>query len=191
MREENPTAEVFTSLPAYEAEAAVAFSDLRDFTEIAAQHDPRKVYQTLNQVLVTQTRIVREYSGALDKFLGDGMFVYFTGDRAVERAVRCAAAWQEAISKLELPIPCAIGCGIHFGHVLFCRIGDEHRYEFTLIGDVVNVAARLCGHAHPGQILLTREAVARLPAELRARCRLIGRRKLKGKAKRIALYAFV
>lgn len=137
--------------------ATVLFSDLRGFTALAEEMAPGEVVATLNQYFSTMTDWVRECGGFVDKFMGDAMLVVFGlfapsdargGDAAAE-AIRCALGMQERLLTLNGERqaagkwPLKISIGVDSGEVLAGTIGAEDRLEFTVIGDSVNVAARL------------------------------------------------
>ncbi len=137
--------------------ATVLFSDLRGFTAIAERMAPGDVVATLNQHFSIMTEWVRVCGGFVDKFMGDAMLVVFglfdpsdaAGGRAAAAAIRCALGMQERLAALNArrqaagQWPLAISIGVDSGEVLAGTIGAEDRLEFTVIGDTVNVAARL------------------------------------------------
>jgi adenylate cyclase len=137
--------------------ATVLFSDLRGFTAIAEEMSPADVVATLNEYFSTMAEWVRACGGFVDKFIGDAMLVVFGlfdpsgggGARPPPDAVRCALGMQERLATLNHARqaagrwPLAIGVGVDSGEVLAGTIGAEDRLEFTVIGDTVNIAARL------------------------------------------------
>ena len=137
--------------------ATVLFSDLRGFTAISEQMAPAAVVATLNEYFSTMADWVRACGGFVDKFMGDAMLVVFGvfdlseggGGRAAADAIRCGLGMHERLATLNHQRhaaghwPLAISVGIDSGEVLAGTIGAEDRLEFTVIGDTVNVAARL------------------------------------------------
>jgi adenylate cyclase len=137
--------------------ATVLFSDLRGFTAIAEEMAPADVVATLNEYFSMMAEWVRACGGFVDKYIGDAMLVVFglfdptdvDGERAAAAAIRCALGMQERLASLNHARqasgrwPLAIGVGVDSGDVLAGTIGAEDRLEFTVIGDTVNVAARL------------------------------------------------
>jgi adenylate cyclase len=137
--------------------ATVLFSDLRGFTAIAERMAPGEVVGTLNEYFSVMAEWVRACGGFVDKFMGDAMLVVFglfdgsetAGGRAAADAIRCALGMQERLAALNArrqvagEWPLAISIGVDSGEVLAGTIGAEDRLEFTVIGDTVNVAARL------------------------------------------------
>ena len=134
-------------------EVTVLFSDLRDFTALAERLDGRHVVALLNDYHRRMVATIFAAGGTLDKYLGDGLMVYFgapvTQPDHAGRAVRCALAMQEELAALNAErtargdVPLHMGIGIHTGPVVLGDIGAPQRREYTIIGDTVNVAARL------------------------------------------------
>jgi adenylate cyclase len=138
--------------------ASVLFCDLRGFTAIAEQTPPAEMVAALNEFFTAMTAWVRECGGFVDKFIGDAMLVVFglfdsastrDGAAGAAAALRCAIGLKGRLAELNsarLVIgqwPFAVSIGIHSGEVLAGTIGAKDRYEYTVIGDAVNVAARL------------------------------------------------
>jgi len=134
-------------------EVTVLFTDLRDFTARAERLGGAEVVDLLNDCHRRTVETLFAFGGTLDKYLGDGLMAYFgapvvQADHA-ERAVRCALAMQETLAGLNAERRSRgqdalhMGIGIHTGTVVLGDIGAPQRREFTIIGDAVNVAARL------------------------------------------------
>ena len=141
-----------------ERTASVLFCDLRGFTGIAERTPPRELVRTLNQFFTTMTTWARDCDGFVDKFIGDGLLVVFgLFDDDTERgpavgaaaAVRCALGMGERLARLNQErqavgqVPLAMKIGVHTGPVVAGTIGAADRHEYTVVGDTVNVAARL------------------------------------------------
>jgi class 3 adenylate cyclase len=141
----------------------ILFADIRGFTAFSDMAEPEEVITLLNTYLSKMTDLVFKYEGTLDKFLGDGMLVFFNDpvpqpDHA-KRAVQMAMDMQERAREIstELSVgdsPLRLGIGITTGYVTVGTIGSEHRMEYTVVGTQVNLAARLVGVAEPGQIII-------------------------------------
>jgi class 3 adenylate cyclase len=110
-------------------------------------------------------QLILEHEGTLERFTGDGMMIFFNDPVPVpnpqERAVRMALAMRERIDGLmerwrKLGYELAFGVGIAQGYATIGAIGFEGRWDYGAIGSVTNLAARLCGEAAPGQILIPR-----------------------------------
>ncbi len=174
---------------AFDEEMTVLFSDMRGFTEMAERYSPRKVYATINASLAAQTGVIRRHGGSVNKFLGDGLLACFSGENSGEKGLAAVVEMLQCLPGMQGELPCPVGFGLHFGHVLFGVLGDEERREFTVIGDVPNTAARLCGIAHPFQALLTEAVVATLSDDTRERyCRFLRSQAFKGKKRAIDIY---
>lgn len=137
--------------------ASVMFCDLRGFTAFAEAAPADQVVETLNEFFTTMTAQVRAAGGFVDKFIGDALLVVFglfdedsrRGDGGAAAALACAAAMSRELEALNLRraargmTPLRIAGGIHTGDVVAGLIGAADRHEFTVVGDTVNVAARL------------------------------------------------
>ncbi|HEV3317106.1 MAG TPA: adenylate/guanylate cyclase domain-containing protein [Candidatus Angelobacter sp.] len=138
---------------------AILFSDVRQFSNFAETRDPEVVIQLLNQVLSIEAEIVKKHGGDIDKFVGDALIAWFSGN---DRCLRAVSAANEMITALQLRFGgeagTRIGVGIHVGEVVVGSVGSSARKDYTAIGSVVNMAARLCSNAQPGQVLVS-EAV--------------------------------
>ena len=143
----------------------VFFSDIRGFTAFSETREPEVVVDMLNTFLGEQAHIVRRYQGDIDKFVGDELVAVFQGDGMVERATRCAVDIQRRMAELSREHPewsIAIGIGINSGEVVMGAMGSESRMDYTILGDTVNLGARLCSKAGRGQILLSEQAYRRI-----------------------------
>lgn len=153
------TAEVARSQePDERRTASVLFADLSGYTAIAEGLDPESVKRLLDRILMRLGQEVSEYGGHLDKFIGDNVMAIFGapvahGDDA-ERAVRAGLGMQAAMEEINEPlarqhgVTFALCVGINTGEVLAGHVGDS----YTVIGDSVNVAARLQAAARPGSV---------------------------------------
>lgn len=143
---------------------AVLFSDVRGFTRLAEGMQPEEVAKLLSDYFTEMVEVVFEHGGTLDKFVGDAIMALWGApqaqDDAPDRAVRAALAMQRALAHLNARWKQAgrpelgVGIGINYGEVFVGNIGSHRRLEYTVLGDVVNVAARLCAEAGAGEILI-------------------------------------
>ena len=149
------------------------FADVRGYTALVAEQDPEVTIELLNSYLSVASEAVDDHGGTVGDLLGDGVFAYF-GAPVMHaddplRAVRAALAMQSAVMSLEIPtmegVRLQTGIGITTGEVIAGNVGSERRMHYAVVGDPVNVAARLQAAAGPGQILIdeaTHEAVGEL-----------------------------
>jgi adenylate cyclase len=163
-----PVAEVIIAggeelLEPHRREITAVFLDLRGFTAFTDRADPDEVVELLRAYHATLGRTVDEFGGTLEHFAGDGVMIFFSDplpvDRPAERAVRMALALQEAFTPIaeawaRLGHDVGLGIGIAQGEATLGVIGFEQRWEYAAIGNVPNLAARLCGVAPAGEIIL-------------------------------------
>jgi adenylate cyclase len=137
------------------------FTDVRGFTSYAERRPPEKVVEVLNRLLEKQAAIIQENGGDIDKFVGDEVVAVFSGDDSARRA--CAAA-MEIVGCCRARPPeldgLTVGAGISTGPVIHGMVGSARRADFTVIGDPVNVASRLCGIAKALQVVVADAAKA-------------------------------
>jgi adenylate cyclase len=178
-------------------DVVVLFSDVRDFTTRTEGADPEVLVADLNRYFTRMVGCVHAHGGVVDKFIGDGMMAVFGLDGepgAADAAVAAARAMHRALDELnpQLSAPMAIGVGLHAGEVIAGNIGSPDRLEYTVIGDVVNAAARIEGLTKSvGRSPLISQAVKdALRGEAAALAwTSAGEQALKGKSERLALWA--
>jgi adenylate cyclase len=128
----------------------VLFADIQGFTSLSERMDPCDVVAMLNEYFTQMVDVVFEHQGTLDKFLGDGLMVFFGAPlevpQAASQAVACALAMHRRLAGMRAqgftPIQ-GMRIGVNTGEAIIGNLGSEKRMDFTIIGDVVNVAARL------------------------------------------------
>jgi adenylate cyclase len=138
------------------------FADLRGYTALAADQAPEATLDLLNRYLTAVSDAVERQDGTVADLLGDGVFACFGApivhSNDPERAIRSAVEMQAVVGALEIPsIPglrLQTGVGITSGEVIAGNIGSERRMHYAVVGDAVNIAARLQAVAGPGQILI-------------------------------------
>ncbi len=147
----------------------VLFCDMRGFTAFAETAEPEDVMAVLGEYHDALGPLIHRYEGTLDRFTGDGMLVLFNDPvpcpDPVLRAVRLAVEMREAVGSLSRSWTVrgheiGFGVGIAQGYATLGRIGFAGRSDYSAIGTVTNLAARLCGEARDGQILVTRRIAA-------------------------------
>jgi class 3 adenylate cyclase len=151
-------------LESHRREIVVVFCDLRGYTAFTETAEPEEVLDFLREYHGTLGPLVSQFEGTLDQFSGDGIMVFFNDPVPIpdpaERAVKMAVAMRESAAALiaawrERGRELGFGAGIAQGYATLGRIGFSERSGYTAIGTVCNVAARLCGEAKDGQILLS------------------------------------
>ncbi len=164
-------------LKTHRRQVTVVFLDLRGFTAFAETAEPEEVMGVLREYHAAMGRLILEHEGTLERFTGDGMMIFFNDPVEVpnpaERAVRMAVAMRDRVKELaagwrkqgwDLPL----GVGIAQGYATIGAIGFEGRWDYGAIGTVTNLAARLCGEAKGGQILVSSRVAGAVEALVEA-----------------------
>jgi adenylate cyclase len=180
-------------------EVTVLFCDIRGFTALSERLSPEEVVSLLNQFYTLMIETTFKHDGTLDKFLGDAVMAIFgapiTHPDHANRAVRTAVAMQAGVAGLnerraqEGREPIAIGIGVSLGEVVAGTVGTEDRMEYTVIGDSVNLAARLESNAKPGRILISGRTYERVKDLVEVVS--LGLLRVKGKEEQIEAYEVV
>ncbi len=151
-------------LKTHRREVTVVFLDLRGFTAFAETAEPEEVMGVLHEYHAAMGKLILEYEGTLERFTGDGMMIFFNDPVPVpnpaEQAIKMALAMRQRVAELivkwrKLGYELDFGVGIAQGYATIGGIGFEGRWDYGAIGTVTNLAARLCGEAKPGQILVS------------------------------------
>ena len=121
------------------------FTDVRGFTAMSERLEPEEVTIIMNKALTIQANAVKEYGGMVDKYIGDAMMAIFNAPIDLPNhetaAVLCAKEIQENIKKADIGVE--IGVGVNTGYAVVGNMGSDTRFDYTAIGDAVNLAARL------------------------------------------------
>ena len=146
-------------------EVTILFTDIRGFTSMSEKMKPERVVTTLNEYFSDMIDIVFKNNGTLDKIIGDELMVLYgapiSGENDTVRAVETAVEMQHKIKELNIDRkkrkepPILVGAGINKGLVVSGNIGSRDLMDYTVIGDTVNVASRLCAAAGPGEIMVS------------------------------------
>ncbi|HER63413.1 MAG TPA: hypothetical protein ENO11_05490, partial [Desulfobacteraceae bacterium] len=160
-------------------ELTVLFSDIVGFTSWSSTRDAQDIHRTLNRYFEEMAAIVFAHQGTIDKYMGDGLLVFFGDPVPCENhpllAVQAAIAMQEKTKELRRDweqsggMPITIRIGIHTGEVVVGNMGSSSRMEYTVIGSNVNLAQRLESNCRPGSILLSEQVYSRLNRKVAAR----------------------
>ena len=121
------------------------FTDVRGFTALSERLEPEEVTEIMNKALTIQADTVKRYDGMVDKYIGDAMMAIFNAPMDTPghetSAVLCAMEIQDKIKMADLDVE--IGIGVNSGYAVIGNMGSETRFDYTAIGDAVNLAARL------------------------------------------------
>ena len=156
----------------------ILFSDIRGFTRMSEHMEPHAVVELLNEYFSEMTDLIFDSGGTLDKYLGDGIMAVYGAplpkpDDAL-RATRTAIEMQRALVALNRDWesrgqpPLRMGVGVNTGPVTAGNIGSAKRMDYTVIGDAVNLASRLCSNAAGGQILVSESTFSELNGSIPA-----------------------
>ena len=177
-------------------QVTVLFCDVRGFTPMSERLAPEEVVLLLNDFYTLMIETTFKFDGTLDKFLGDAVMAVFGAPMAhpdhSARAIRTALAMQEGITGLnerrvrDGKEAISVGIGVSAGEAVAGTVGTEDRMEYTVIGDSVNLAARLESNAKPGQILISHRTYERVRDLVDARP--LGRIRVKGKEEEVEVY---
>jgi adenylate cyclase len=177
-------------------QVTVLFCDVRGFTPLSERLSPEEVVLLLNDFYTLMIETTFKYDGTLDKFLGDAVMAVFGAPMAhpdhSARAIRTALAMREGITGLnerrarDGKEAISVGIGVSAGEAVAGTVGTEDRMEYTVIGDSVNLAARLESNAKPGQILISHPTYERVRDLVQARP--LGRIRVKGKEEEVEVY---
>jgi adenylate cyclase len=171
---------------------AILFADIRGYTEFSEDRDPETVVEVLNHYFQRQADIVSEYGGDIDKFVGDQIMAVFHGEAMSQNAVACSLAIQGVMVELGREYAKAeleIGIGVDVGDVVVGAMGSSQRMDYTVLGDHVNVAARLCSNAAPKETLITESVYKEVRGSQAFALKALEPIQVKGKAKALKVYA--
>jgi class 3 adenylate cyclase len=182
-------------LKSHRREITVVFLDLRGFTAFTETSDPEEVMGVLREYHAEMGRLIMAHRGTLERFAGDGIMIFFNDpvplENPAESAVRMALEMQAAFGRLvagwkKRGYALGMGIGIAEGYATLGAIGFEGRWDYGAIGNVTNLAARLCGEAAAGQVLVSQRVMGKVEALVEADS--VGELPLKGLSRPIAAY---
>jgi adenylate cyclase len=179
---------------ATERSMTILFADVHHFTRLSESLSPEDTLSLLNRCFSRLGPCIRRHGGFIDKYIGDAIMALFPGDP--RKALLAAADMQRAMVEhavaSQASADLSIGIGIHTGPVMMGTVGDEVRFEATVISDAVNLAARVESLTREFQcgILFTDSVELHLQSEDRELSRWLGRVPVKGKSRAIAVHEY-
>jgi class 3 adenylate cyclase len=185
-------------LKTHRREVTVVFLDLRGFTAFAETVEPEEVMGVLRDYHAEMGRLILGHEGTLERFTGDGMMIFFNDPVPVpnpaEHAIRMALTMRDRVKELSVTwrkrgYALDFGVGIAQGYATIGAIGFEGRWDYGAIGTVTNLAARLCGEAKPGQILVSFRVLGEVEDLIETE--EVGPLTLKGFAKPVPVFSVV
>jgi adenylate cyclase len=192
---DNPDA---LTLDGQEKEITIQFSDVRSFTSLSEKLTPTQVTNLLHDYLTPMTRIITGHQGTLDKFIGDAVMAFWNAPLDIEnhqlKAVQAALEQLDRLDDLnklfveKYGFPIAVGIGVHSGRVRVGNMGSADLFDYTLIGDNVNLASRLEGLTkYYGQKLVVSQAIVDACGDA-YRFRILDSVRVKGKERPVTIY---
>ena len=149
----------------------VLFSDIRGFSSLTESIEPEEIFHLMDRYLSEMINLIHRYDGTLNKIIGDGLLVFFGDPIPMEdhgkRAVLMAIDMQKKVVELKddwlhFGHELGVGIGINSGYMTVGNIGSDIHRDYTVIGNQVNVAARLESQAKSGQILVSHRTYSRV-----------------------------
>jgi len=176
---------------------SILFADIRGFTTLSEDMAPEVIVELLNEFFTRASEVIFQHGGTLDKYLGDGVMALFgapisKGDDALN-AVRAALAIQKMLAELASDMSpgkwpeLRVGVGVNTGIVTAGNIGSPKRIDYTVVGDAVNVASRMCASAKPGQVMISKSTAEELKGAFRLR--RLRPLKVKGRSRALSVYS--
>lgn len=174
-------------------DATVAFIDICSFTSISENEPPDVVVKLLNKYFDVMVKEIIAQGGYIDKFIGDAIMAVFRGEYHLDRAIETSLAVRKQIEKLpnesdQLFFSPKVSIGINSGEMISGNIGSANlrRLDYTVIGDVVNIAQRLQTAAEEGQILICESSFEKVKESFN--CKKVGEVSFKNKEKPCTVY---
>ncbi|MEC4895579.1 MAG: adenylate/guanylate cyclase domain-containing protein [Oscillatoria sp. PMC 1051.18] len=186
---------------ATEAEVTILFCDIREFTAIAESQPATTTYQWLNEFFTRMSEAIATENGFVDKFLGDAIMAVFDRHEqhprdalnAAMKMVQSLESFNQQLDRYNLDLQIKVGIGIHTGKGIIGTVGSRDRMDSTIIGDVVNTAARLeeLTKTYKCAIVTSAVTIAQLPPGELICCRFLDKVKPRGKQEEIEIYEVV
>ncbi|HZD23402.1 MAG TPA: adenylate/guanylate cyclase domain-containing protein [Acidimicrobiia bacterium] len=178
----------------YRKELTVFFSDIEGFTDLTDRLEAEQISEILNTYLSEMARIADECIGTIDKFIGDGVMIFFGDPESRGRKEEAFACVRMALRRREWeqvigPDPLHVRIGINTGYCTVGNFGSEDRLDYTIVGGAVNTASRLESKAAPDQIQISHSTYMLIKDEIY--CRPLGDQGLKGISHPLRTYEVV
>lgn len=182
-------------------EMTVLFADIRGFSEMTSHVEPEQLMDFLDEFYDAMTEIVFKNGGSIDKFIGDEVMAFFgaplqlenSSENAARAALEMVASFEDLIRKFSGVSPhfrdLGIGIGVNTGVVFVGNVGSRKRYDYTVIGNAVNLARRLCSRAESNEILAAAKTAMRLNGSISTQ--FIDKARFKGNPALIDVYGIV
>jgi adenylate cyclase len=176
---------------------SILFADLRNFTSTSEKYPPNEIMEVLHVCMDIATTAIAEAGGVVVNFMGDAVMALFNAPneqpdhakRAVKAGLTILAMMrvnQAQSNKENANFPFYFGVGINTGTALVGNVGAQWHYQYTAIGDSVNVASRICSHARAGELLIGPETYEQVQADVIANP--LAPIKFKGKSQEVTIY---
>jgi len=172
-------------------ELCTLFTDIRGFTQLSQHIKPEHLFTLLSEHLAYQVDLVYQYGGYVDKYAGDGIMAIFEEFDMVERSCLCAIdiiAHAQGIAQKEANHLFAVGCGLDKGLAIIGNIGSPEHLDYSVVGETVNLAARLCGYAEPMSIVVSKSVYVVITDDERFRFSQKQDIEIKGFEQRVPVY---
>jgi adenylate cyclase len=173
-------------------EVAILFADIRGYTAFSEKRDPELVVEILNFYFQRLADLVAAHHGDIDKYVGDQIMANFHGAEMARDSVACSLAIQDVMIELAAQNPewgLDIGIGVDMGDVVMGAMGSKERMDYTVLGDHVNLAARLCSYAAARQTIISDDVAGKIGDLPEFRLEGLEPIKVKGKTGALKVYA--
>ena len=173
-------------------EVAILFADIRGYTAFAEPRDPEIVVEVLNYYFQRLADLVAAHHGDIDKYVGDQIMAVFLGENMAADSTACCLAIQDVMDALKVEHPewgLDIGIGVDMGDVVMGAMGSKERMDYTVLGDHVNLAARLCSYAAARQSIVSQAVADKIGNNPAFRLHGLEPIKVKGKSAALNVYS--
>ncbi|BAP55929.1 adenylyl cyclase class-3/4/guanylyl cyclase [Thioploca ingrica] len=180
-------------------EVSVLFADLRNYTSISEKQTPKETIDMLNICMDIASTAIAEAGGVIVNYMGDGIMAIFNAPdkqpNHAQRAVKAGLTLQKIAKlyqqheKIEKYPPFHFGVGINTGVALVGNIGAQWHYQYSAVGDTVNVASRICSHAKPGEVLIGANTYSQVKNSVFAKA--LPATQFKGKSEALVTYQVI